>query len=473
MAANLVRGKLAAVFLGPAGVGVYNQLSLSYNVAALAGSLASNTGVIQHGSESLSVERSEFARLISTLSLAFAASSVVVAGIALACAGWISELLLNDGGRHWREVALLMVAVPVTVFATLYRGLLGADQAVRDLVRVQIWSELGGMILFAGLLLGGFGLWGALVGYLSVQVISLIYSFAAASRRFGGAVMRPRVSQFRWNILQSILAFGASGFVMAGLSNLTLIVVNRMVIGAIDLASAGLLANAVRLSNVYLGAVTGTALNYYLPAVTRLSDPVAVGEEVARVVRFYCLILPPIMAGIIALAPWLVPLLFSPAFLPVVSLVAILVPSELARILGESMAVPLIARRRLVPHTLLFVLQTILFVGLVAALVPRFGLMGAATAYAIAVTTYFAASWLTMRKLLNIRIARQVLRPLLSSTMFLTGVAVVSLSLEPITAVGVSVVLGLLWAAPIAMDRRNRELLGQALSRLRTAKPNS
>ena len=53
MAANLVRGKLAALFLGPAGVGIYNQLSLMWNLFQISGSLGAFSGLVQHGSEAM------------------------------------------------------------------------------------------------------------------------------------------------------------------------------------------------------------------------------------------------------------------------------------------------------------------------------------------------------------------------------------------------------------------------------------
>ena len=54
MLAQLLRGKLAALFLGPAGVGIFNQLSLAWNIAQTIGGLGSFNGLIQHGAEALS-----------------------------------------------------------------------------------------------------------------------------------------------------------------------------------------------------------------------------------------------------------------------------------------------------------------------------------------------------------------------------------------------------------------------------------
>lgn len=466
MAANLVRGKMAAVFLGPAGVGIYNQLTLSFNVGTLAGSLATNNGVIQHGSEALMDENKErFSELVSTMVITLAVSSILITGAALFASRWISDLLLGDHGNHWRFVALLMVAIPIAVFGTLYRGLLGAGQDVRELVRIQIVSEIGGMILFATLLFLDLALTGALLGFLSVQLLAAIASFVAIRRRFGPMQVYPSPKRFRWSILKSNLGFGASGLVMAGLSNLSLIGVNRVVIGAMGLGAAGVLANSVRLSNVYLGAVTTTALNYYLPAVSRLADPQAISAEVSKVVRFYCLLLPPIMVAIVVLAPWIVPIIFSKAFLAAVPLIAVLVPSELLRVIGESLAVPLIAKRRLVPHTALFVLQTALFVGLSSLFTPTLGLIGVALAYSASMAIYCLCALVTVRQLVGIRIDSATRWALLRALFLLAAMSAATFAFRPDFILGFGLIAVIGWLAFTLRDPSTRRAVGNVWRR--------
>ena len=67
MAAQLIRGKLAALLLGPAGVGVFNQLSLLWNLFQIGGALGTGNGIIQHGTEAIaSDDQPALRRLVST-----------------------------------------------------------------------------------------------------------------------------------------------------------------------------------------------------------------------------------------------------------------------------------------------------------------------------------------------------------------------------------------------------------------------
>src|SRR6186997_2918589 len=98
MGAQLVRGKLAALVLGPAGVGVFNQLSLLWNLFQIGGSLGSFNGLVQHGSEALADEDSAaLRRLSSTWLILLAALSCLLAAVGAIFAVPISDLLLNDG----------------------------------------------------------------------------------------------------------------------------------------------------------------------------------------------------------------------------------------------------------------------------------------------------------------------------------------------------------------------------------------
>ena len=53
MFAQIFRGKLAAIFLGPAGVGIFNQMTLIWNLFQSAGSMGSFQGMVQHGAAAM------------------------------------------------------------------------------------------------------------------------------------------------------------------------------------------------------------------------------------------------------------------------------------------------------------------------------------------------------------------------------------------------------------------------------------
>jgi O-antigen/teichoic acid export membrane protein len=104
-------------------------------------------------------------------------------------------------------------------------------------------------------------------------------------------------------------------------------------------------------------------------------------DDLNATLRFYLVVLPPVMVGLMALAEILVWLILSSEFQPVAGLLLLFIPAEMFRVLGETMTVPLLARRRMLPFTLIYLAQATIFVAAATLLVPLWGVAGAAAAY--------------------------------------------------------------------------------------------
>lgn len=461
MVAQLVRGKLAALFLGPAGVGVFNQLSLLWNLFQIGGTLGSGNGIIQHGAEAIARDDEPALRqLVSTSTILLGAVSIILAALGIVLSGPLSALLLHDNGAHASLVALILLSVPLGVTAQIYRSLLSASREVRALVAVQIAADVGAAIVFAALIVP-LGLTGAILGFMATHLLTLAMALATARRRFGTTLM-PRLAAFRWSVVRSNLGFGASGLAMIALSNLSVLAVSTLVIGQLGLDANGWFGNAWRIASVYLGAVTAATLSYYLPTLTQCADERAMGHEVNATLRFYLMLLPPIMAAIMAGGPVIVWLILSSRFAPVAGLLLIFVPAELARIIAETLAVPFLARRRILPFTGLFALQATLFVISAAWLLPRFGLVGAAAGYGLGTTVGAAATFMACRKTFGIGIERGAAAMLMRAILLLGAIGVACalypLGLTRLLLCGVALIL---WSAMALREPSARALLAR------------
>ena len=449
MGANLVRGKLAALFLGPAGVGVFNQLSLMWNLFQISGSLGAFNGLVQHGTEAI-VAKDEAAlrRLASTWWILLTVSSCLLAVAGALASHPISNWLLGDHGAHASLVALMLISIPFAVSAQVYRALLSASRLIPQLVRAQIISDVGGAVVFAALV-PVLGLPGAILGFATIHLLFYLITAFSVRKSLGAAYVRPRQSEFRWSLVRSNLSFGASGLAMIALSNLSIVVVSRLVIDQLGIGASGIFSNAWRIASVYLGAVTTTAISYYLPTLTRAESDGQMSRDVNATVRFYLYLLPLIMAGIMAAGEPIVWLILSRKFLVVAPLLLLFVPAELMRILAETIGLPLLARRRLKPFTLLFAFQTAIFVGGAAVALPYLGLIGAAAAYGAATSAAAIATFITCRFYfplkLEPRTAISLLRALaLLATATITG-CLTQFGIQRILVVGVASLVWIVW----------------------------
>src|SRR5437868_3853960 len=280
MAANLVRGKLAALFLGPAGVGVFNQLSLMWNLFQTSGSLGAFNGLVQHGTEAI-VAKDEAAlrRLASTWWILLTVFSCLLATAGAVASPTISNWLLGDHGAHANLIALMLISIPFAVSAQVYRALLSAARLVPQLVRAQIVSDVGGAIIFA-VLVPVLGLAGSILGFATVHLLFYLITALSVRKALGSAYARQRLGEFRWSLVRSNLGFGASGLAMIALSNLSVVIVSRLVIDQLGIGASGIFSNAWRIASVYLGAVTATAIGYYLPTLTRAETDEQMSRDV-------------------------------------------------------------------------------------------------------------------------------------------------------------------------------------------------
>jgi O-antigen/teichoic acid export membrane protein len=386
MAAQLVRGKLAAIFLGPAGVGIFNQLSVMWNLFQLGGQLGSFNGIVQHGAEAMAADDNiALRRLVSTSTLLLVAVSCLIGVGGVLLSHWLSDLLLHDAGRHAELVALMMLAMPFGVTAQIYRALLSSARAVPQLVKTQIISDVGAAIVFAALI-APLGLTGAILGFMATHFLMFISGAWNARRILGPGLLRPSKAEFRWSIVRSNVGFGASGLVMVALGNFSVLVVSRVLIGELGLEANGIFGNAWRIASVYLGGVTAATIGYYVPTLTRSEDDLSITREVNSALRFYLYVLPPIMIAIVAGAELIVRIILTQKFLPAAALLMVFVPAELIRILGDCVVAPFLAKRRIRAFTALNLVTWSSFVAFAIILIPRMGLMGSAIAYAIGMT---------------------------------------------------------------------------------------
>jgi O-antigen/teichoic acid export membrane protein len=465
MAANLVRGKLAALFLGPAGVGVFNQLSLMWNLFQISGSLGAFNGLVQHGTEAMvAKDRAALHRLASTWWILLTVFSCLLAGLGALASPIISNWLLGDRGAHADLVALMLVSIPFAVSAQVYRALLSAARLVPHLVRAQIASDAGGAIVFAALV-PALGLPGAILGFAAIHLIFYLITALSVRRTLGAAYVRPRMREFDWTVVRSNLGFGASGLALIALYNLSVVIVARLVIDHLGIAASGIFSNAWRIASVYLGAVTTTAVSYYLPTLARAESDQELSRDVNATLRFYLYILPPIMVAIMAAGEPIVWLILSSSFLPVAPLLLIFVPAELMRILGETAGMPLLARRRLKPFTLLFAMQSAVFVATAAIVLPSLGLTGAALAYGLSMTLTALAAFAACHFYFHMKFERRTALGLLRAAGLLgaTMAAGFTLPFGPARLL-VTAAASALWLVWTLRDEAARE----ALRKLRT-----
>jgi O-antigen/teichoic acid export membrane protein len=278
--------------------------------------------------------------------------------------------------------------------------------------------------------------------------------------------------EFDWTVVRSNLGFGASGLIVIVLSNVSIILVSRLVIEHLGITSNGIFSNAWRLASVYLGAVTTTAISYYLPTLSRSESREEMNWQVNSTVRFYLFVMPPIMTVIMIAREPIVWLILSSKFSGVAPLLLVFVPAELCRVVGETMSVALLARRRVLPYTLLYFLVATAFVASAILLIPVFGIIGAAYAYAVSTFVHVLVYGCAAAIFVGVKPDKQTISSGVSSFVVVIAVSACCYALPcGIARFLVCFSLLVFWLAIALMSKGNRHLIRMKLGRLGTRGP--
>jgi O-antigen/teichoic acid export membrane protein len=162
------------------------------------------------------------------------------------------------------------------------------------------------------------------------------------------------------------------------------------------------------LGTVLAGVVQQVAIVFSTLLLPELSVMVARGEDgqikrlVERGLPYWALATSALFSAVVVGAAWIVPLIFGPAFARSAAVLALLMPASCALVLFSALSPLVAARGSTWALTSICVASGLTNVVMDLALVPRYGIIGAALATVIAYTTSAVLVLVFVRRRLNI-----------------------------------------------------------------------
>jgi O-antigen/teichoic acid export membrane protein len=310
---GIARMKAAAVFLGPAGVGLIGLFSNLTGVAtAVAGMGVGNVGVRQIAeavgkNDEAAIAQARRAMFWATLFLA-----VLGAGVFWLLRGVLAEKVLHDASLS-ADVGWLALAVGLAIASASQNALLNGLRRIGDLSRVSVYSGALSAVLGVAVLV----IWGR-DGLLAFILIAPVASFVLGhwyvSRLPKASEVNVPFSALRqqWSILAKLgFAFMLSGFVMM----VGQLLVRSLIQDELGVVALGYFQAAWAISMTYIGFVLGAMGADYFPRLTAvMSDHAAVNRMVNEQTEVALLLSAPVFLAMMALAPWVIQLLYSSEF---------------------------------------------------------------------------------------------------------------------------------------------------------------
>lgn len=308
----MVRSKAVAVLLGPAGIGLLGLLVTIRTFASTVASLGiSGSAIRQVADAAASGDQLRIARVVKALRWSALWLGLLGAAMLALAAKPVAELSFGDAA-HSRAVALLGLAVLLGSINEGQVALLRGLRRIRELAILSIWGAAFGT---AGLiaLVWRWGLAGIAPGLVVVAGLSLCASWWYTRSEQISAV-RLAWPELRIE-LRGLLGLGFA-FLTAGVLGAAVQFAQRALLSSeLGLGAAGEFQAAASLSVVYVGFILQAMSQDFFPRLTGMArDTPDANRLVNEQIELSLLLAGPGVLFTVALAPWLIALLYSPDF---------------------------------------------------------------------------------------------------------------------------------------------------------------
>jgi O-antigen/teichoic acid export membrane protein len=314
---NLIRAKLAAMLLGPAGIGlnsIYNETREFIHSTTNLGMDQSGTREIAKSTGAPDLEDSV------TLTRSWIILLAVFGMLATAVFAYpLSWMLFSDGDHTWQIVALS----PAVAFSTLTCGeltVLRGLQQMKTIAGVSVLHVVLGVLTTIPLyyIWGMDGIIGALVLMtLSLAIVTMIYSYRIHPPKF--CFVKAFLAKGR-----QMLVLGMS-FVIAGfIANLGKLAVKAYINVNGSLDDVGLYSAGLTLTLMISNVVFASLENEFYPRLSSIfTDKTQRYLAIVRQMKVGLAIITPITIVAVVLMPWIVPILLSDEFSTIVPMAQI------------------------------------------------------------------------------------------------------------------------------------------------------
>lgn len=347
--ASVARTKLVAVVLGPAGVAVSGQLSQALLALNWLATFGTGAGTTRFVAEALAADDDAAAgRVVRSAGVLLVGVALVLGAAGVLFAEPLSTWLFGTRGAA-RWTLWLAASVPAAALLSLSTAVLrGASQANRLAVAQAIGAVASVAAAFAFVR-------GSSVDALAPLALVVTATQAVATTTAAWPLLRRLLTASSGLDMArgyQVAAYGLINVVMGLATAAAALFIGRSYLAAGQPVTAGHIAALAWFSEPLAGALVSGFHASTFPAYCAATPTEAPGV-LSRSVRAYVLLAAPLLAvGVLVARPAL-RLLFTPAFAALAALLAWQLVATYVRTVNVLLGLPLLARGRVVPLTLL------------------------------------------------------------------------------------------------------------------------
>ncbi|MGY6704801.1 O-antigen translocase [Roseinatronobacter sp.] len=450
IAFGLVKMKVAAVLLGPAGVGLIGLFQqLTGTVSTLFG-----MGLDKSGTRQIANARVSH----SERKLATVRRALFWGTICLALAGAVFLFLARDlvathllrAPLQRAELGWLAVGVALTVGAASQQALLNGLRQIRELAQITVLTGAVSAVIAIGAMV----LWreyAVIVFVLASPLASFVLGHVFVAR-LPQTEVRPSPARDVAAEFTTMLRLGSTIMLAALVVAAGHLAVRTLIQRELGAEALGLFTAAWLISQYYIGFLyTAITMDYY----PRLTAAMGNKQEACRIINeqteIGLLFAAPLFLGMMALAPYAMLLLYSKEFMPATDTLRWFILGDILKTVAHPLGFALLAAGAGWTYFYARLFGIAVFIVAVAVLMPRLGTAGAGIAYLMMYVVYLPVVLFLVRRSIPLNWEWRVLGTLLATAALSVLVAVLAQSSERLAALS-----GLIAAAVLAVVAMRR-----------------
>ncbi|MCE0760338.1 O-antigen translocase [Marinobacter sp. G11] len=401
IALSIIRMKVIAVLLGPAGIGL---LGIYNNLKQMVGN-AAGLGMGSSGVRQIAGAKGN-AETLNRVSRVLLAAHLVQGTLAMV-AVWLFRgplaVWLTGDATLATEIGLVGIAILLSLLATAHTALLQGLRRIGDLGRVTVIGAFVATV-FGLLAVWWFGKAG-LIWFLIVQplanLLAALFFIRRLPREAATSSMGLKEIWATWKPMARLgAAFMAGGLATTG----TLLLVRALVTRELGLDAAGYFAAAWGITMTYVGFLLGAMGADYYPRLTEVIHNQDVANRLMNdQAQLGLAIGGPVLLLLIGWAPWLITLLYAGDFGPAATLLQWQTVGNVFKLASWAMSFAIVAGAHARIYFFMELSFNAVFLALIWLLLPTVGLEITGVAFLLGYVAYFATVYLLVRHLRGFR----------------------------------------------------------------------
>lgn len=390
---GMIRNKLVALILGPAGMGLVSLYNTTITLISTATSLGMSMSGVKKVSETYEDENDsarldDVVRLVRSLSFVTAVLGLLVC---LLFSRILSMLTFGDYNHTWAFVALSpMVGMMAVITGEL--AIMKGARMLRQIAKVSIFNVVAALVISVPLFYY-YGWDGIIPSFLLLTLSQLVFTLKFSCRCF------PWHITLKWHFVskgKGLFKLGIA-FVLAGVFGTGADFLIRLFLNnAGNLDAVGLYNAGYMMTMVYGGLVFSAMETDYFPRLSAVPTDAVVerNDVVNKQIEVSLILISPMLTVFMTFLPIILPMLFSSKFIAVLPMVQVTVLALYMRAMKLPLSYISLARGDSKSFLFLEGAYAVVVFALVSLMFVLFGLTG--TGYALLLTSVLDFIMLTV-----------------------------------------------------------------------------